>query len=63
MGKRCEDTGLWCRKPGIQRDGRTEVQAQMVEKLKENHILGEFENIIHVVSRRLKEVGIWCWRT
>jgi len=36
---------------------------EMVEKLKENHIFGEFENIIRVVGRRLKKVRVWCWRT
>ena len=64
MGKRCEEMGLvqetggaggtaeqWCR------------QAQMMGELKENHIFGEFENIVRVVGPRLESVGVRCWRT
>ena len=32
------------------------------KKLKENHILGEFENIVHVVRPR-KDVGVGSGRT
>ena len=42
---------------------RTEGQAQMAGELKEDHIFREFENIVHVVGLRLKDVRVWCWRT
>ena len=42
---------------------RTEEQAQMAGELKEDHIFREFENIVHVVGLRLKDVRVWCWRT
>ena len=34
-----------------------------VEGLEENHIFGEIENIVHIIRRRLGEVGVGSWRT
>lgn len=34
----------------------------VMEKLKEDHIFGKFENIVRVVDRRLRDVRIWSWR-
>ena len=33
------------------------------KKLKEDHVFREFENIVHVVGRRLREIGVRGWRT
>ena len=35
----------------------------MAGELKEDHIFREFENIVHVVGLRLKDVRVRCWRT
>ena len=59
MGKRCEETELWCKKPWE----RTEMEVKMAGELKEDHIFREFENIVHVVGLRLKDVRVRCWRT
>jgi len=50
VGKRCGGNGRI-------------VDKKRVEQLKENHVFGEFENIVHIVRRRLKEVGVGSWRT
>ena len=65
MGKRCEETGLWRRRPGERAERKNNGcrQAQMMGELKENHIFREFENIVHVVGPRLEGVGVRCWRT
>jgi len=35
----------------------------LVGKLTKDHIFREFENIVHVVGLRLKNIRVWCWRT
>ena len=35
----------------------------MAGELKKDHIFREFENVVHVVGLRLKDVRVWCRRT
>jgi len=53
MGKRCEGAGVMAQETG----GGDNGTGTGVGKLKEDHIFGEIENIVHVIGR--KDVGIW----
>jgi len=54
VGKRCGDDMMGARNDGDEKKKKA---------LKEDHIFGEFENIVHVVCRRLEEVRVWGWGT
>lgn len=63
VGERCEETKIMVQEAkGYNRRGEASAQAQMLrKKLKEDHIFGKFENIVHLVDRRLRDVRVWSW--